>query len=43
MRKVGWEKKVPSKTLLLLVSATPVGAVPILGNATMDLLFSFRC
>jgi hypothetical protein len=38
------EKKVPSKTLLLLLSATPVGAVPLLGDTTMDPLFFFlRC
>jgi hypothetical protein len=38
------DKEVPSKTLLLLVLATPVGTIPLLGNATMDPLFSFlRC
>jgi hypothetical protein len=38
------EKKVPSKAFLLLVSATPVGVVSLLGDATMDPLFSFlRC
>jgi hypothetical protein len=42
----GWtEKWIPSMTLLLLVSATPVGTIPLLGEDTMDsLFFSFlRC